>query len=133
MVVNRYPYYRYDNVYYQACPTGYVVVEPPAPQTIVVQQSPPPVPQTIVVQPSPPPPVAQTVVVPAPVALQPVAVPATPATPATSQYTVNIPNSDGTTYTAVVILSKGSGYVGPQGEFYTAFPRVEQLKAMYGK
>ena len=154
VVVNGYPYpyYRYDNVYYQSCPTGYVVVEPPAPQTVVVQPPPPPVAETIVmpapatpqpvVVPAPAPP--QPVVVPEPGAPQPVAVsepaeaqpaavPAASATPATDTYTVNIPNSDGTTYTAVVLHNKGNGYVGPQGEFYPEFPRVAQLKAMYGK
>ena len=27
----------------------------------------------------------------------------------------------------------GNGFIGPQGEFYPDFPRVEQLKVMYGK
>ena len=46
---------------------------------------------------------------------------------------MHIPNSDGTTYTAVVIHKKGNGYAGPQGEFYPEFPKVEHLKVMYGK
>ena len=56
-----------------------------------------------------------------------------PAALATGQYSVNIPNSDGTTYTEVVVSQKGKGYMGPQGEFYPEFPKVEQLRAMYGK
>jgi hypothetical protein len=47
-------------------------------------------------------------------------------------FTVNIPNNSGG-YTAVVIKKSGSGYVGPQGEFYPVFPKVAQLKVMYGK
>ena len=118
MVVNGSPYYCSDNVYYQQCPSGYVVVAPPAVvQPVVVEQ---------------PPPVAQTVVVPSPVVSQsqPAVV---PATPAAGEFPVNIINSDGKTYTSVLIRQKGNGYVGPQGEFYPTFPKVEQLKAMYGK
>ena len=47
-------------------------------------------------------------------------------------FPVNIPNSSGG-YSTVVIKKSGKGYVGPQGEFYAAFPTVAQLKAMYGK
>jgi hypothetical protein len=44
-------------------------------------------------------------------------------------YTVNIPA--GTGYKSVAIRRSGNGYVGPQGEFYYAFPSVEQLQTMY--
>ena len=47
-------------------------------------------------------------------------------------FTVNIPNSRGG-YNAVSLKRSGNGYVGPQGEYYAEFPRVEQLKVMYGK
>ena len=47
-------------------------------------------------------------------------------------FTVNIPNNKGG-YTAVTLKRSGSGYVGPQGEFYSEFPKVAQLRAMYGK
>ncbi len=46
--------------------------------------------------------------------------------------TLNIPNDKGG-YTAVVLKRSGSGFVGPQGEFYSQFPKVSQLKVMYGK
>jgi hypothetical protein len=46
--------------------------------------------------------------------------------------TVNIPNDKGG-YTTVVIKRSGKGFVGPQGEFYPDFPKVSQLKLMYGK
>ena len=46
--------------------------------------------------------------------------------------TVNIPNDKGG-YNAVVLKPSGKGYVGPQGEFYSEFPKVSQLQLMYGK
>jgi hypothetical protein len=46
--------------------------------------------------------------------------------------TVNIPNNKGG-YTAVVLKRSGNGFVGPQGEFYSEFPKVSQLQTMYGK
>jgi hypothetical protein len=57
-----------------------------------------------------------------------------PAPPVDQQdeFTVNIPNDHGG-YTAVVIKRKGNGFTGPQGEFYPEFPKVSQLKIMYGK
>jgi len=36
-------------------------------------------------------------------------------------------------YNAVVLKPSGKGYVGPQGEFYSEFPKVSQLQLMYGK
>jgi hypothetical protein len=47
-------------------------------------------------------------------------------------FTVNIPNDRGG-YTAVAIKKTDKGYVGPQGEFYAEFPKVDQLKLMYAK
>ncbi|MDE1920863.1 MAG: hypothetical protein KGJ09_02475 [Candidatus Omnitrophica bacterium] len=46
--------------------------------------------------------------------------------------TVNVPNGKGG-YTPVVLKKSGSGFVGPQGEFYARFPKVSQLETMYGK
>ena len=45
---------------------------------------------------------------------------------------VNIPNSRGG-YTAVTLKKAGTGYVGPQGEYYSDNPTVEQLKVLYGR
>lgn len=45
--------------------------------------------------------------------------------------TVNIPNSRGG-YTSITMIRSGSGFVGPQGEFYQNYPTVEQLRTMYG-
>ena len=45
---------------------------------------------------------------------------------------INILNSNGS-YTTVVLVKQGGGYVGPQGEYYPGHPTVEQLKSLYGK
>ncbi len=50
---------------------------------------------------------------------------------AQDSFTVNIPNNNGG-FTPVIIKKSGSGYTGPQGEFYPDFPKIAQLKAMYG-
>lgn len=47
-------------------------------------------------------------------------------------FTINIPNDNGS-YTAVTLTKSGDGFIGPQGEYYTEFPSIEQLKVMYGK
>jgi len=46
--------------------------------------------------------------------------------------TVNIPNNEGG-YTAVTLRKSGTGFIGPQGEFYPEFPKVSQLEVIYGK
>jgi len=46
--------------------------------------------------------------------------------------TINIPNAKGG-YTAVILKKSGNGFTGPQGEFYSEFPKVSQLQTMYGK
>ena len=45
---------------------------------------------------------------------------------------VNIPNNKNG-YTPVIIKKTPQGFVGPQGEFYAEFPKVSQLKLIYGK
>ncbi|MDE2222880.1 MAG: hypothetical protein KGK03_07400 [Candidatus Omnitrophica bacterium] len=67
----------------------------------------------------------------------PVGAPAAPATPQVTTasddtITINIPNSKGG-YTPVILKKSGKGFVGPQGEFYSEFPKVSQLQTMYGK
>ena len=111
VIVGNEPYYYYDGTYFRPSPGGYVVV--PAP---VVSQ------QVIVV-----PPAAPVVVVtpPAMTALSLV-------TTELSAVTVNIPNVKGT-YTAVTMRRSGNGFIGPQGEYYPEFPKVEQLKLIYGQ
>jgi hypothetical protein len=48
------------------------------------------------------------------------------------EFTINIPNYHGG-YTTVVIKRSGNGFTGPQGEFYPEFPKIFQLKMIYGK
>jgi hypothetical protein len=78
----------------------------------------------------------QVVQPPAPVIVEPVTVSANIA-PAPAQgpeeFTINIPNTKGSGYVSVVIKRSGTGFTGPQGEFYAEFPKVTQLQAMYGK
>lgn len=110
VVVGGVPYYYYDSVYYRPCPSGYVVVPAPV------------VTQPIVVTPE----IGQPVVV---TNAAPVAQPQ-PQTPET--VTINIPNSRGG-YTAITLKKAGKGYIGPQGEYYSEHPTVEELKTLYGK
>ena len=105
--INGRMYYTDGGVYYILTRHhGYKVVLAP----VVYAQT-----QVVVTQP------VTTVVAPPPVAVN-----------ALDTFPVNVPNKSGG-YTKVVIKKSGNGYVGPQGEFYTTFPTVAQLKAMYGK
>ena len=105
VVVGGVPYYYYDNYYYQPYPYGgYVVVPPPV--------------------------LAQPLVV-APQAVTTAAI-AQPQPQIQEESTINIPNARGG-YTAVTLKKAGAGYVGPQGEYYSDNPTVEQLKVLYGK
>lgn len=49
-----------------------------------------------------------------------------------SGITVNVPNEKGG-YTSVVLKRWKNGFQGPQGEFYADFPKVAQLRLLYGK
>ncbi len=49
-----------------------------------------------------------------------------------ANFVIHIRNINGG-YTAVEIRKKGEGFLGPQGEYYPEFPKVAQLKVMYGK
>lgn len=108
-------YYGDNGTYYVNTGHGYQVVPPP------VAYQPPPVSAPAQDQPAAP-------------------IQAAPAIPAVSEeatgtsdaYTINIPNGKGG-FTPVQIKRSGSGYTGPQGEYYDEFPKIEQLKVMYGK
>ena len=69
------------------------------------------------------------IVVPAPVVSPNVVMP--PKNLAGETVTINLPNSNGS-YTAVILVKRGNGYVGPQGEYYPKHPTVEQLRTLYG-
>ena len=107
VVVEGVPYYYYDNYYYRPYTNGgYIVVPPP-----VLTQ-----PAVVMSQPA-----------------QFVAGPIAQTQPQTQEEsTINIPNARGG-YTAVTLKKAGTGYVGPQGEYYSDNPTVEQLKVLYGK
>lgn len=106
------PYYYDGGYYYRSYPYGgYVVVQPP----VVI-------PQSIAAVPQPSLPAA--VISPEPLVQS--------QTQSQDVFTVNVPNFRGG-YTPVSLKRSGNGFVGPQGEYYTEFPKVEQLKAMYGK
>lgn len=109
VVVSGAPYYYYDGIYYRPCPGGYVVVPTPVVgQPVIVQEA-------------------------VPAAVMPVtAPPAQPVVQSPEIVTINIPSSTGG-YTAVTLKKAGNGYIGPQGEYYSGHPTVEQLKALYGK
>ncbi len=96
IVIGGIAYYHYDNIYYNRCPSGYVVV--PAP--VVVKTVHPATTQMQLLS-------GDTVV-------------------------VNVPNFNGS-FTPVTLTKHGTGYIGPQGEYYPEHPTVEQLKVLYGK
>ena len=52
--------------------------------------------------------------------------------PAPERVSINIPNFNGS-YTTIVLVKQGGGYIGPQGEYYPGNPTVEQLQSLYGK
>jgi hypothetical protein len=60
------------------------------------------------------------------------AAPATASADTDDSFTINIPNNKGG-YNAVLLKRSGNGFIGPQGEFYSEFPKVSQLQVMYGK
>ena len=110
MYIGGAPYFYDGMYYYQPGPAGYVVVQPAV--------------APVVMAPLPPPAVAA----PAPI---PTAV-AAPAPLQNSSVTVRIKNKNGSA-TSIMMVRKGNGFVGPQGEYYEAMPSNEQLNALYGQ
>jgi hypothetical protein len=111
------PYY-YNPYYYPYYPDYY--------DTGVILSSPVVETPEIIEQPAP------TVVTTAPNYPTTEIVPAQTTTDTDNEITINIPNSAGG-YTSVLMKRSGNGFVGPQGEFYSEFPKVSVLKAIYGK
>ncbi len=127
-IINGVAYYTINGATYMSTPNGYQVV----PQPTIVQA----VPQPAIVQVAP-----QPNIVVAPNSAAPQAAPnpaventvqGSSAANAQDSFTVNIPNSKGT-YTPVTLQRFGNGFIGPQREYYTQFPSIEQLKVMYAK
>ena len=114
VVVGGAPYYYYDGIYYRSGPAGYVVVPAPEVSPVVVA--------------------APTVVAAAPatVVAAPVAPSQSESQDGGSVVVINVPNASGG-YTPVRLVKHNDGYIGPQGEFYSGNPMVDQLKALYGK
>ena len=67
-----------------------------------------------------------------PVAPAPQSVPTPTQNTPEGTFIVNVPDGHGG-YIPVKITKSGNGFVGPQGEFYSEFPKVSQLQAMYSK
>lgn len=109
------PYYYYDGMYYRPYPSGYMVVPAPVESPVMVQQ-PVAVTQPVMAAPAESANVAQ------------VSSSAAQGEP----FTVNVPNSKGG-WTSVTLTRSGTGFIGPQGEYYQEFPKIKQLKEMYGK
>jgi hypothetical protein len=103
VVVNGVTYYLNNGVYYNYTQYGYQAVAPPTQAAVETN-------------------------------IAPAAVSAPASIPQTDEdtITINIPNKKGG-YTPVVIKRSGNGYTGPQGEFYSEFPKVSQLQTIYGK
>ncbi len=73
------------------------------------------------------------IVVPQPaVVASPAPVIFTPAQVPNETVTINVPNSNGS-YMPITLVKRDNGYVGPQGEYYSEHPTVEQLRVLYGK
>lgn len=108
LVINGTTYYSNDGSYYVYNGYGYQPVAPPVtvvqPPQVVTQAAPAPVITTI----------------------------GTTTGDDADSFTINIPNDKGG-YTAVTLKKSGNGFIGPQGEFYPEFPKVAQLKVIYGK
>src|ERR1035437_6143579 len=120
-IINGVAYYTINGVTYMYTPNGYQMVQQP---TIVQAATQP----NIVIAPNPAAPQQQA----APNPSVENAAQGISASNAQDSFSVNIPNSKGT-YTPVTLRKSGNGFIGPQGEFYTQFPSIEQLKAMYAK
>lgn len=114
------PYYFYQGSYFTPCPNGYLVVSMPVPVPPAEQ---PQVTSGSKVQ-SPPEPEAQSAAVAAAVQSR--------KTVSGDSVVINVPDNNGG-YSPVVLVKRGDGYVGPQGEFYAGHPTVDQLKVLYGK
>lgn len=120
--VNNTPYYEYGYTYYTPAPNGYVVAAPP---TV------PAIPQpAATVQTATPAPYAQASPQPAPASAQ--TVPAGIDETRIDTFEIHIPNGDGS-FTLITLKKTGTGFLGPQGEFYPDHPTVDQLKERYIK
>ncbi|MCA9400684.1 MAG: hypothetical protein KC713_03595, partial [Candidatus Omnitrophica bacterium] len=103
-------YYRHNDIYYEHTRRGYVVVPTPYPVVYEVESAER---RSNGIYQSPEPKHQVDVVNDA-------------------VFIINIPDEKGG-YTPIKLTRKNSGFVGPQGEYYDSFPRVEDLKVIYGE
>lgn len=108
IVVGGVTYYEYDNVYYQPCPTGYVVVQEPVMTNEYISPN-------VVYMPTPA-----------------VAAPAQPQASERETVAINVPTSNRGSI-AITLVRYPNGFVGPQGEFYPTLPTAGELRVRYGK
>jgi len=100
--VDGYTYYTYNGAYYDHTPNGYVVIDKPTSKRVKKYRT-------------------QKNRTKA----------ANKRAEREGTITLNIENKKGE-YISVIIEPSGNGYVGPQGEYYDEFPKVEHLKVIYG-
>ncbi|OGW79251.1 MAG: hypothetical protein A3G33_00175 [Omnitrophica bacterium RIFCSPLOWO2_12_FULL_44_17] len=125
IIENGVPYYVYGYTYYAPAPGGYVVAAaPPAVSVPIMMVAPP---------------VAPVVPAAAPVPAQLVQMNVSNATATEIKeknnkdvFDIYIPNGNGS-YTLVTLRKTEKGFLGPQGEFYSDHPTVEQLRERYAK
>lgn len=112
VIVRGVPYYYFDGAYFRPSGPGYVVVTVAESNSAPADQSPPAAAEL------PPWPSGEQATSP-------------PSVPSSDTVTVSVPNSRGG-FTPVKLVKHDGGYVGPQGEFYSGHPTVDELKALYG-
>lgn len=124
--VNRVPYYEYGYTYYSPAPNGYVVTAPPAVPVLPAAIAPAAAPIAPATTYTPP-----AVPQPAPPNSQAASANAADETKIDT-FEIHIPNGDGS-FTLITLKKTGTGFLGPQGEFYPDHPTVDQLKERYIK
>lgn len=134
VVVDGIGYYYINGYYLRQCPAGYIVVSPP----MIALPAPAPVAQTqaspavLNDQPGKPEAAAQKSGAIAPSrAEQNTEVASDDPIAIGKSITINIPNAKGG-FTPVKLVKYKDGFIGPQDEFYSNHPTVDELRVLYG-
>jgi len=128
-------YYYYNGYYLRQCPAGYIVVSPPMSSTpgeqahVASEQAFSAVPNGQPAQSESASP-KNAAVVPDKTQASAQATSDYPIAVGTS-ITINIPNSKGG-FTPVKLVKYKDGFIGPQDEFYSNHPTVDELRVLYG-
>ena len=117
VVADGMPYYTANGIYYKAVPNGYAVIEKPVGLALPAQPQVAPVVET---------PAAQQALEVSPTAE------AVAKEEEGESITLYVPAKHGNTFIPVTLRRHESGFVGPQGEFYSDMPKVSLLTEMYG-